>query len=401
MTIKRIQPWRRLVEILEGAVILGLPFLRIKGQSALRFDVSSLRLHFFGITLWMDEFFIVLVAFIFLTLLFAFVTLMFGRIWCGWICPQTVLIDYTSFFDKTTKKGILYSSVSYVSVLIISVIVSAGLIWYFVSPYEFIERLLNQRLGSVLWGFWIVLSGVLFLNYAFLRHKWCATVCPYAKLQSAMFDNKTLVIAFDPARKRECIDCMACVRACPVDIDIRGGLHSACINCAACIDECTRVMKPKKKKGLIGYFWGLPGEMTKRTLRTNALMIGFLTAASLVFLIYTAATSMTLGLTVLPNYNSPPRVVDEKAVNSFLLSIENRGRTDEVLATTVRGLKDSEVIPDRVVIKAGEERKIPVYIIGANAPAQREFRNIEILIESGKTGKKLAAKATFIYPEGR
>src|SRR5208283_4219686 len=166
-----------------------------KGQSALRFDVSSLRLHFFGITLWMDEFFIVLVAFIFLTLLFAFVTLMFGRIWCGWVCPQTVLIDYTRFFDKTKKKGILYSSASYVWVLMISVIVSAGLIWYFVSPYEFIERLLNQRLGSVLWGFWGVLSGVLFLNYAFLRHKWCATVCPYAKLQSAMFDNKTLVIA--------------------------------------------------------------------------------------------------------------------------------------------------------------------------------------------------------------
>jgi len=105
MTTKKVQPWRRLVEILEGAVILGLPFLRIKGQSALRFDVTYLRLHFFGITLWMDEFFIVLAALIFLALLFVFVTLMFGRIWCGWICPQTVLIDYTGFFDKAKKKG--------------------------------------------------------------------------------------------------------------------------------------------------------------------------------------------------------------------------------------------------------------------------------------------------------
>jgi len=326
MTTKKIQPWRRLVEVLEGALILGLPFLMIKGQSALRFDVSYLRLHFFGITLWMDEFFIVLAALIFLVLLFVFVSVIFGRIWCGWICPQTVLIDYTGFFDKAKKKGFLYSSVSYGAVLIISVIVSASLIWYFVSPYEFIGRLLNQRLGSTLWGFWIVLSCVLFLNYAFLRHKWCATVCPYAKLQSVLFDNKTMVIAFDPARKQECLNCMACVRECPVGIDIRAGLHPACINCAACIDECTRVMSPKNRKGLIGYFWGLPGEMTKRTLRTNALMIGFFTAASLALLIYVAVTRTTLGLTILPNYNSSPRIVNEKVVNPFLFSLENRGR---------------------------------------------------------------------------
>jgi len=399
MTTKKVQPWRRLVEILEGAVILGLPFLRIKGQSALRFDVTYLRLHFFGITLWMDEFFIVLAALIFLALLFVFVTLMFGRIWCGWICPQTVLIDYTGFFDKAKKKGLLYGAVSYGAVLIISVIVSASLIWYFVSPYEFIGRLLSQRLGSVLWGFWIVLSGVFFLNYAFLRHKWCATVCPYAKLQSVMFDNKTMVIAFDPARKLECMNCMACVRECPVGIDIRGGPHPACINCAACIDECTGVMGPKNRKGLIGYFWGLPGEMTKRTLRTNALMIGFFTATSLVFLIYVAVTRTTLGVTVLPNYNSPARVVNEKVVNPFLLSIENRGRTDEVLEISVRGLNDSKIIPNSIVMKAGEERKITVYVIAANAPTQTRTRSIEIIIDSEETGKKSAAKANFIFPE--
>ncbi|MDA8086832.1 MAG: 4Fe-4S binding protein, partial [Nitrospiraceae bacterium] len=118
---KGIQPWRRLVEVFEGAVILGLPFLRINGQSDLRFDVPSLRLYFFGAAIWMDEFFIVLVAIIFLVLLFVFVTLMVGRLWCGWVCPQTVLIDYTGFFDKVKKRererGHLAGAASYVAVL--------------------------------------------------------------------------------------------------------------------------------------------------------------------------------------------------------------------------------------------------------------------------------------------
>ena len=99
-TSKRIQPWRRLVSALEAVTILGIPFLKIRGESALRFDIPSLRLHFFGLSLWMEEFFILLIAVIFLIFLFLLITLLFGRIWCGWLCPQTVLSDLTRFMDK-------------------------------------------------------------------------------------------------------------------------------------------------------------------------------------------------------------------------------------------------------------------------------------------------------------
>ena len=401
MMIKGVQFWRRLVEILEGVVILGLPFVKIKGQSALRFDVPSLKLHFFGATLFMDEFFIVLTAVIFLVFLFVFVTLMFGRIWCGWACPQTVLIDYTGFVDKAKKKGALYSSASYVAVFLISAVVSASLIWYFVSPYEFIERLFEWRLGKIISGSWIVLAGVIFLNYSFLRQKWCATVCPYAKLQSVMFDQKSLVISFDPRRKEECMNCMACVKICPVGIDIREGLNEACINCAECIDKCTGMMGPKGRKSLIGYFWGLPGEVTKEVLRTNALMIGFITAASFFFFIYMVVTKSTLDLTVLPNYNFPPRIVNQKTVNSFLLSIKNRAPADEDIIITVAGLKDSIVVPDSVVVKTDEERKIPVYVTEENASVKSGTRSIEVIIESPATGTKAIGKASFIFPAGR
>ncbi len=388
------------MEILEGALILGLPFLKIDGQSALRFDVPTLRLYFFGSTLWMDEFFIVLVAVIFLVLLFVLVTLIFGRIWCGWVCPQTVLTDYTGFLDRAKKKGPFSKAASYGAALVVCIIVSASLIWYFVSPYEFFGRLaVGQGLSRTLWGFWIVLSGTLFLNFAFVRHKWCATVCPYAKLQSVMFDNKTLVIAFDPSRKQECMNCMACVKACPVGIDVRKGPDAACINCAVCIDECTKIMGARGKKGLIGYFWGLPGETAKRMLRSNALFTGALTAASLVFLVYLAASRITLGLDVLPDYNFPPRAVQHEAVNSFFLLIENRGSRDEELDIRARGLKGSKARPGRVLIKAGQEGKFQVFIV-APAQAQGGAKSFEMEIESERTGKKLMQKTNFIFPQG-
>src|SRR3990172_791625 len=234
MRIRQIQPYRRLLEALQALLILGLPFLTVNGESALRFDIPSLRLHFFGISLWMDEFFLVLIAILFLTFLIVLITLMFGRIWCGWLCPQTVLVDFTRFVDRALKKDFASGTVSYLLTFLVSLIVAAGLIWYFVSPYEFFGRLFAGNFGPVLTGFWTVMAGIIFLDLAFLRHGFFTTVCPYAKMQSEIFDKNTLRIGFDPRRKEECLNCMACVRACPVGIDIRDGMNAACINCAEC-----------------------------------------------------------------------------------------------------------------------------------------------------------------------
>ena len=93
----RLRPWRRAAEWIQAAVALGLPFLRIRGESALRFDVPTLRLHAFGATVWMDEFFVVLAGSLFLLFAFLLLTVLFGRLWCGWACPQTALVDLTSF----------------------------------------------------------------------------------------------------------------------------------------------------------------------------------------------------------------------------------------------------------------------------------------------------------------
>ncbi|NTU42275.1 MAG: 4Fe-4S binding protein [Nitrospirales bacterium] len=406
MTIERIQPYRRIVEALQALIIIGLPFVTVHGESALRFDIPSLMLHFFGVSLRMDEFFIVLIATIFWTFLIVLVTQIFGRIWCGWLCPQTVLVDYTRFVDKAQSRGIVYKILSYSATFVVSAIVAASLVWYFVSPYDFFSQLFAGRLGSVTWGFWIVLTGIIFLNFALVRHKFCSTVCPYSKLQSVLFDNKTMIIAFDPQRKDECMNCKACVRTCPVGIDIREGLSPACINCAECIDACTKRMKTKQKKSLIGYSFGFPGEVG-RIIRQNVILIGAVTLVFLVFLVYLMVTRVPLDMTVTPNYNFPPRISGEgKATNSFILSVENRARVDMDLLLGVEGDEDEDevkVSPERITVKAGEDMKLTIFVTmdtHKDHVRKKKSSEIEIYLQSTLPhGVKVEKEARFITPE--
>jgi len=402
MMNRGIQLWRRLVEALQGLVILGLPFVRIRGESALRFDIPTLRLHVFGVSLWMEEFFLVLIALLFFLFLVILITLLFGRIWCGWACPQTVIVDYTCFVDRHEKRTIGHNAMAYAGTVGVSVLVAANLIWYFVSPYEFFPKLFAGDLGPVIWGFWIVLATIFFLNFAFVRHRFCATVCPYAKLQSVLYDSGTLLIAFDPRRKNECINCMACVRTCPVGIDVRKGLNSACINCAECIDKCANMMARKGRKTLIGYFIGLPGE-GGRMLRQSVVLIGALGLASLVFLLYLSFSRTLLDMTVLPNYDFWPRISGrDNAVNSYFLAIENRGRHDLDLAVKVFAEGNGvDIVPKTVSVKAGEYRRIPVYVSLRNVAARREGITIEIsLVAARADGIEATQRVHFLVPEG-
>jgi polyferredoxin len=105
MTPLRIRSYRRLAELGQGLIALTLPFVTIQGESALRFDVRTLTLHFFGASILMDEFFVVLVALLFTTFAFLLVTVVFGRVWCGWGCPQTALVDLTGWLARAGKRG--------------------------------------------------------------------------------------------------------------------------------------------------------------------------------------------------------------------------------------------------------------------------------------------------------
>jgi len=387
-----------MTEILQAILILGLPFVRVKGESALRFDIPSLRLHVFGCTIWMQEFFIVLVATIFFTLLIVFITLVFGRIWCGWLCPQTVIVDFTPFMDKAKKEGVLYKLMAIAITFLISIVVAASLIWYFVSPYEFIPDLINGNLSGTTWGFWIVMTIIIFLNYAPLRHKWCASICPYAKLQSVMFDKNTLIIELDPKRADECINCQSCVRACPTGIDIRKGLDVACINCAECIDACNSVMSRFNKKGLIHYAFGTGGE--GKILRQNFFVVGGFVVLFLVFYVYLMLSRTGIDIAILP-HNMEPRVTkDGRIINAYVLSVKNMRNEPIDLAVAVESFDNTLVqsITEPIHLGPGKADKVPLFVRIKKTSGIKPGK-IKITFIDKSRGISVKKEVNFIIPD--
>ncbi|HET8725260.1 MAG TPA: 4Fe-4S dicluster domain-containing protein [Anaeromyxobacteraceae bacterium] len=365
-TTRRFGPWRRWAGAAQAALFLGLPFVTVRGESALRFDVPTLRLHVLGATLWMDEFFVLLLALLAVTFLFLLVTFVWGRVWCGWSCPQTILGDLTGMLAaerarKRPRPGRL--ALGWGAVALVSAAFSAATLWYFVPPLEFGRRLLGGDLGPVLSGSWAVLFAVLFLDLALVRGRFCATTCPYAKLQGVLFDRATLVVAYDDRRDAECIDCGACVRVCPTGIDIRDGLQAECIACAQCVDACAPIMAKRGAPTLVDYFFGAPGERPRR-LRPVVLGLGaaalLATAGTVVAAVQ--ASRESLDLSVAPSVGFTPRLSPEgRVVAAYDVSVENRGRAPVSLRLSLApATGEATLSPDRMDLAPGEHRKVRV-----------------------------------------
>ena len=203
------KPYRRAIEILQAVTLTGLPFLVIKGQSALRFDIPTLKLYVFGSVIWIREFYLILGVVLFFLLFIAFVTVIFGRIWCGWFCPQTVLLDLSKsiakLFGRKNQK-IIHSLL----LILLSALVSITMIWYFVPPAETLKTLF---ISSTITSFFLVLWIAIYLELAFLGRKFCTSICPYAMLQNAYFLHCRLFFFY-------------CLLGLESSVDLVGGEHS-------------------------------------------------------------------------------------------------------------------------------------------------------------------------------
>ncbi len=383
--------------------MLGLPFLRIGGESALRFDVPTLRLHFFGTSLWMDELFVVLAATVFLAFLFLAATLLFGRVWCGWGCPQTALLDLTALVARWRRRGGWRGAAALGLALAGSALVGANLLWYFVTPGEFFRRLWAGGLGPVLGGSWVVLAAASFGNLAFLRQRFCATVCPYARLQGALFDRHTLLVAYDARRAADCIDCGACVRVCPTGIDIRRGLQMACIACAECVDACEPIMrKLGRAPRLVGYFFGDPGT-PRRLLRPAALALGAATAVSLAAAVAVGAGRSALDLDVSPAASYAPRLAaDGRAVNAYAVSLENRARGPLTVRLVLSaGGAEADMQPREVQLSPGEHRRLTVLAMARGPATAGPVPAVISAQADGGRGGREARAVPFVIPDPR
>jgi cytochrome c oxidase accessory protein FixG len=391
----------------QGAVLLGLPFLRVRGESALRLDVPSGRLHAFGAALAVDEAFVVLAATLLVAALFLLATVALGRAWCGWGCPQTVLGDLTLLVEPSpgARRRPGRRAAGFALVALVAAVAGADLVWYFESPYDFLPALARGTLsGAPLWG-WVGCAAILFLDLAFLRQSFCATACPYAKLQGVLFDRHTLVVAYDAGRDADCIDCLACVRVCPTRIDIRDGLQMECIACAACVDACAPIMRRLgRRPDLVGYFHGEPGARARwlrpatialagATLLTAALLAGTLAARPLVAVTLSADAAF-----------SPRRAPGGRVVNAFELLLESHARepVDVALSLELDAPGAAATLrPEALRLGPGERRRVRGVASATGLPARGkvEGRLLAVVRTLGLERERRSVSLKYVQPE--
>ena len=243
---------RRIVRISLFVLLFVIPFLKINGNPVLRFDIKEMSIYVLGVSLTPSHIFPAVLIIFACLFFFIFATQLFGRLWCGWLCPQTNWLEMASDISFTISKK---DSKAVVKVkkgfnifmkLVVSVLFTVVLALYFVVPQDLIS----------IWHIIAIVALILFLEITFVGRLFCKTVCPYSNFQSVMYDADTMRVALLPDRADACINCKACVRVCPTGLDIREGLSNKCVLCASCVDACTEIMAKLGKKTCVDYMFG-------------------------------------------------------------------------------------------------------------------------------------------------
>lgn len=277
---------RTVLSIFYFLIFFGLPFVEIDGRPLFQFNIPEAKFILFGKIFWPQDFFIfglTMVTFVFFIVLF---TAAFGRLFCGWACPQTNFmemmfrrVEFWVLGDAPAQRQlknapwtgnkIFKVALKHVLFFLLSFIIANFFLAYIIGIKE-LEKIITEPVTEHVAGFAsiIVFSGVFYGVYAFFREQACTVVCPYGRLQSVLLDKNSMIVAYDYKRGEprgnfkkqaelnlgDCIDCHQCVKVCPTGIDIRNGVQMECVGCTACIDACNHIMDSiDKPRGLIRY----------------------------------------------------------------------------------------------------------------------------------------------------
>jgi len=267
-------------------IFFGLPFIYVNGRPLFLFNIPEAKFIIFGKVFWPQDFFIfglTMITFIVFIILF---TAAFGRLFCGWVCPQTIfmemlfrkveyLIEGDAASQKLLKRSpwtsnkIFKKVTKHIAFFFLSFIIANFFLSYIIGVKQ-LEKIISEPLARHFGGFTSIalFSSVFYGVYAFFREQACTVVCPYGRLQSVLLDRNSMIVAYDHKRGEprgkfkkmviaetgDCIDCFQCVKVCPTGIDIRNGTQMECVGCTACIDACDKMMKAvQRPTGLIRY----------------------------------------------------------------------------------------------------------------------------------------------------
>lgn len=277
MPLPRITHKRRFVQTLLIAGALLLPFASLSGNPFLRMDIAKMTLFLAGIPLRIDQFYLVLVVILLGVVSFLLLTAVLGRVWCGWLCPQTVFNDLVELIAgkfRTKKTETIARVVEHLAALVIAKLIAFNLFCWFMPPSQVVSYLLDFPDHPIMLVTFLLLMLSGYLNLILVKRSFCHSYCPYGRFQTALMDAGTLNLSFLEETRDRCLRCNACVRTCPMGIDIREGFQIECIGCGRCIDACRGVMEKKPEGvGLIDYRFGTVKGTRFRLGNTSALLL--------------------------------------------------------------------------------------------------------------------------------
>jgi cytochrome c oxidase accessory protein FixG len=413
----RFHARRRAVAWALIALFVALPLVRIGGRPAFLLDLPRREFTLFGTTFLPTETVLFMLLFIGSLVGIFWVTAMWGRIWCGWGCPQTVYLEFVFRPIERWLEGGRIGSMAmdragglrprrllkFAIYLAIAFGLAHVFLAYFVPVAELSTWMRRSPVEHPTSFFIMALTtGLIFFDFAWFREQTCIVACPYGRLQSVLLDRRSLVVGYDPGRGEprmrgkkgrpahagHCIDCQLCVITCPTGIDIRDGLQMECVHCTQCMDACDSVMdKMGTPRGLIRYtsqaaLAGLPGSWR----RPRVLIYPAVLVVVLGLLAGLIATRAETEITVLGPGGAPYTVErDGRIANQVRLRIANRGREPRRYHIELEGAPDASLIApiNPFPVAAGKTGTASVFVVTPPGAIAGGSRPVSLRVRDG------------------
>ena len=426
----RFQALKNFVYPVLIAIFLLIPFVHIDGRRWFLLDIQNRQFFLFGLTGNAQDVYLVFFVVTGLAFTLFFITALFGRLWCGWACPQTVFLD--GLFRRIERwiEGPRVMQLKLASqpwgfqkiskfllkhgiYLLIALVLSLSFVSLFTTHETILDLFRSGVADYPVLFFWILAwTAIIYINFSWFREQLCLIVCPYGRLQSVLMDDDSLVIGYDEGRgeprgkksdasRGDCIDCHRCVVVCPTGIDIRNGMQMECVGCANCIDACDEIMeKVDQKPGLIRYdsLNGLENR-PKKIFRPRIYVYTVLLFVGMMVSGFTLSQRTSFEANLLRSKGTPYVLQNQKITNQFDIHLFNKSNKKVVYTLVPITTKNERyILPiQEVELDSLRDRHLPLFV-EIDQSDYFDGLKVQLKVEAGEAASEII-EADFLGPK--